>query len=86
MLFRSTAHLHDERPDRLNYSYTSAFNLTGWPGVVIPVCKDENNLPIGIQILSQSFREDICLAVARAIEASLNCYEAMKPAIYAESA
>ena len=66
-----TAIAHDEPEDFSAYSYTTAYNLTGWPSVVIRAGTDSNELPIGVQILASPFREDQCLAVASWLEARL---------------
>jgi amidase len=58
----------DQDEDMADYTYTSAFNLTGWPAAVVQVGSDNNGLPIGIQIVAAPFREDRCLAVARWLE------------------
>ncbi|MEM2110476.1 MAG: Asp-tRNA(Asn)/Glu-tRNA(Gln) amidotransferase subunit GatA [Candidatus Bathyarchaeia archaeon] len=42
-------------------------NLTGCPAISIP-CGFSNNLPIGLQIISKPFREDIILRVAYTFE------------------
>lgn len=63
-----TAIPHGQQEDMKAYTYTSAYNLTGWPGTVIRTGNDENGLPIGVQILARPFREDHCLAVARWLE------------------
>ena len=60
-----------EIEDMSAYTYTSAYNLTGWPGVVIRAGQDQSGLPIGVQILAAPFREDRCLAVAKWLEANL---------------
>lgn len=57
-----------EEEDMANYTYTSAFNLTGWPAAVVRAGTDQRGLPIGIQIASSPFREDHCLAVAQWLE------------------
>jgi len=49
--------------------YTIAVNLSGVPGISIPCGFDENNLPIGLQILSPAFTEDKLLRIARMFEA-----------------
>ena len=67
----STAIPIDEREDMRAYTYTSTYNLTGWPGVVIRAGTDNAGLPIGVQILARPFREDHCLAVAAWLEAHL---------------
>jgi amidase len=61
----------DEMEDLSAYTYTSAYNLTGWPGVVIRAGQDHSGLPIGVQILAAPFREDRCLAVAKWLEEKL---------------
>ncbi|MHC4543476.1 MAG: Asp-tRNA(Asn)/Glu-tRNA(Gln) amidotransferase subunit GatA [Planctomycetota bacterium] len=48
--------------------YTIAANLAGVPGISIPCEFDENNLPIGLQILSPAFTEDRLLRIARMFE------------------
>ncbi|MDZ7685140.1 MAG: amidase family protein [Gammaproteobacteria bacterium] len=59
-----TAIPHGDEEDMAAYSYTTAYNLTGWPGVVIRAGTSDDGLPIGLQILARPFREDECLAVA----------------------
>ena len=71
-----------EEEDLQGYTYTSAFNLTGWPGVVIRGGQDNNGMPIGIQILARPFREDHCLALAQWLEAKLGDFP--KPNIFAK--
>jgi len=60
-----------EEEDMANYTYTSAFNLTGWPAAVVRAGTDSAGLPIGIQVVAAPFREDHCLAVAAWIETEL---------------
>jgi amidase len=51
------------------WSYTGCFNTTGWPVVVVRVGSSaDGKLPIGIQVVANPWREDICLAVASALE------------------
>ncbi len=38
--------------------YTTSANLAGIPGMNIPIGKNSDNLPIGLQILSQQFEEE----------------------------
>ena len=38
--------------------YTTSANLAGIPGMNIPIGKNSENLPIGLQILSQRFDEE----------------------------
>jgi amidase len=53
------------------FSYTIAFNTTGWPSVVIRGGTSKEGLPIGIQIVAPPWREDICFAVAKYLESEL---------------
>lgn len=66
-----TAIPHDVEEDFLAYTYTAAYNLTGWPGLVIRAGTDSAGLPIGVQILAAPFREDRCLALGSWLEARL---------------
>ncbi len=50
------------------YSYTMTHNLTGWPAAVVRCGTSREGLPIGIQIAAHPWREDVALALARAIE------------------
>ena len=69
-----TAITHEDREDFLAYTYTAAYNLTGWPSVVIRAGTDPAGLPIGVQILAGPFREDRCLAVAGWLEGQLGAF------------
>ncbi len=61
----------DQDEDMANYTYTSAFNLTGWPAAVVRAGTDNNGLPIGIQVVAAPFQEDHCLAVAGWLESQI---------------
>ncbi|MFP6807030.1 MAG: amidase [Pseudomonadales bacterium] len=78
-----TAIEHGVKEDMAAYTYTSAYNLTGWPATVIRAGTDTNGLPIGVQIISQPFREDHCLAVAGWLEEKLG--EFPRPEIHASA-
>ena len=54
--------------------YTSAFNTTGWPGAVVRAGASEDALPIGVQIMTRPWREDVALALAAALESALGGY------------
>lgn len=53
------------------FSYTMAFNLTGWPAAVVRAGTSPEGLPIGVQIIARPWREDVALALARRIEREL---------------
>ena len=50
------------------YSHTSAFNLTGWPGGVVRAGTSPEGLPIDVQIVAHPWREDVILAVLAFVE------------------
>ncbi len=56
------------RENRKAFSYTKIFNLTGNPSAVVRAGFSKEGLPIGVQIVSKKWREDICLKVAQDIE------------------
>ncbi len=49
----------------VDLSYTSLFNLTGNPVVVIPIGFTQSGLPIGIQIVGKKLRDVELLIVAQ---------------------
>jgi len=57
------------------FSYTMTYNLTGWPAVVVRAGTSRNRLPIGVQIVTRPWREDVALAVAAKIERALGGYQ-----------
>ncbi len=59
----------------LNDIFTVPVNLAGLPGISIPYSNDENNLPIGLQLITNSFEEQKLLNVARNIEETINYSE-----------
>ncbi len=57
------------------FSYTMAYNLTGWPGAVVRGGTSPEGLPIGVQVVSRPWREDVALAVARHLESALGGWQ-----------
>ena len=57
------------------FSYTMTYNVTGWPGVVVRAGTSPEGLPIGVQVVAHPAREDVALAVARHVEASLGGFK-----------
>jgi hypothetical protein len=51
------------------FSYTMAYNLTGWPSVVVRGGTSPEGLPIGVQVVARPWREDVALALAKKVEA-----------------
>lgn len=54
-----------------SFSYTMAFNLTGWPAAVVRGGTTEAGLPVGVQIAARPWREDVALALAGCLESAL---------------
>jgi amidase len=51
------------------WQYTGTFNSTGWPSVVVRCGSSaDGKLPIGLQVITKPWREDIGLAVAAFLE------------------
>lgn len=57
------------------FSYTVAYNLTGWPGSVVRCGTSSEGLPIGVQAVARPWREDVALAVAQHLEKALGGYQ-----------
>ena len=60
--------------------YTVSVNLAGLPGISLPCGYDKNGLPIGLQLLGQTFDEKSIIRAAYAYEQSR---EYKRPAIAA---
>jgi amidase len=58
---------HD-KPVPQKAGYTSVYNLTTWPAVVVRYGTSPEGLPLGLQIVGRPWREDVILAVAAALE------------------
>ncbi len=56
---------HDE-PTPFNYTF--AYNLLGWPVVVVRCGTSSDGLPVGVQVVSRPWREEVALAVAEQLE------------------
>ena len=55
--------------------YTSPYNVTGWPGAVVRAGTSEEGLPIGVQVVSRPWREDVALAVVAHLEVALGGWQ-----------
>ncbi len=75
-----SAQPHGEYSKECGYAiYTHPYNLTGWPATVVRCGTSSEGLPIGIQIVSRPWREDVSLAVADFLETALGGWQ--KPPI-----
>ncbi len=66
-------------PGLTRYSYTMTYNLTGWPAAVVRGGTSPDELPIGVQVVAQPWREDVALAVAEHLEDALGGFR--RPAL-----
>jgi amidase len=57
------------------FSYTFAYNMTGWPAAVVRAGKSQKGLPLGVQVVGRPWREDVVLALAREIERNMGGFE-----------
>ena len=57
------------------FSYTMAFNLTGWPGAVVRCGTSQEGLPIAVQAVAHPWREDVALVAVRYLETALGGYQ-----------
>lgn len=62
-------------PEPGNYGYTATYNNTGWPGTVVRAGTSPEGLPIGVQLITKPWREDISLAAAAFVEAGTGGYQ-----------
>ena len=58
------------------FSYTFAYNMTGWPAAVVRAGTSGRGLPLGVQVVGRPWREDVVLALAAAIERGLGGFQA----------
>ncbi|KTD78312.1 amidase [Legionella waltersii] len=49
-------------------TYNIPYNMMGWPAASVRCGTSKEGLPIGVQIVAKSWREDIVLAVAKRVE------------------
>lgn len=49
-------------------SFTSQFNISGQPAISLPLHRDANGLPIGMQLVAAYGREDVLIRVASQLE------------------
>ena len=68
------AHGFEPEERYVAWSHAMAYNLTGWPGVVVRAGTSNEGLPIGVQVVARPWREDVAFALARHIESALGGY------------
>ena len=50
--------------------FVAPFNISGQPAVSLPMHRTESGLPVGVQLVAASYREDLLLNVAAELEAA----------------
>jgi amidase len=61
-----------------SFSYSGAYNMTGWPGAVVRGGTSPEGLPIGVQVVARPWREDVALALAATLESALGGWQKPK--------
>jgi amidase len=64
-------------------AFTPAANITGTPGVSLPVHHTADGVPIGIQLLGPLFHDDVLMSVAAQLEQAFNWQDAHPPVWWA---
>jgi amidase len=57
------------------FSYSQAYNVLGFPVVVVPCGRSPEGLPIGVQVVGRPFEEEDVLVTAALLEEALGGYE-----------
>ena len=57
------------------WSYCEWFNLLGMPGVVVPMSHSAEGLPIGVQVVTRPWEEELALSVAQVLEESQGAWQ-----------
>jgi aspartyl-tRNA(Asn)/glutamyl-tRNA(Gln) amidotransferase subunit A len=52
----------------LNDVFTVTVNMAGLPGIAVPVGRDAQDLPLGLQLIGRPFDEETLLSLATVIE------------------
>ena len=74
--FTALEHGATQREDMdSGFSYSEVFNYLGWPAAVVRCGTMGGTLPVGVQIISSPWREDIVLALARELEGALGGWQ-----------
>ena len=52
--------------------YTISINLAGLPAISLPICKDENGMPVGLQFIANAYDEQTLFDGALSLEKAIN--------------
>lgn len=59
--------------------YSQWLNLTGFPGMAVPLSASPEGLPIGVQVIGKPHEEELVMAIAEAIERGREARQAPPP-------
>lgn len=74
----------DDSTERIReiMQYTAQFNMTGQPGISLPLHMSVSGLPMGVQFVGAPYREDLLVRLAAQIE-SATPWASRRPAVHA---
>jgi amidase len=61
---------------RTMFNATLPFSLSGQPCIVVPAGRTDQGLPVGVQVVTRAWREDVAIAVALRLESALGGWKA----------
>jgi len=79
--FKIGAHGDDPLAMYLEDIFTLPANLAGVPGLAFPVGFDAQGLPVGMQLMSAPFREDLLLQIAHAYQQATDWHRRRPPVL-----
>ena len=59
--------------------FTSPFNVTGQPAISLPLHRNDTGLPIGVQLVAATGREDVLVRIAAQLEEASPWAERIPP-------
>lgn len=62
--------------------YTAQFNMTGQPGISLPLHMSKDGLPMGVQFVGAPYREDVLIRLASQIESAAP-WSSRRPSLHA---
>ena len=74
----------DDSTERIReiMQYTAQFNMTGQPGISLPLHMSASGLPMGVQFVGAPYREDLLVRLAAQIESAAP-WASRRPAVHA---